>query len=281
MLSVRTGNHKMSEVQMSQRRISYSRLSMFQKCFSVIAVGFLTLFLSAGCKFETITADGSGSLRGTVTSYDVDSTITLDPSGVTILLEGTSLHTTSDNQGKFEIDNIAAGVYNVIFLKDGFDSMIYPTLHLHGVGTEILNDAFVIKESVDTFVLDSFTPTFRIDSSRSDTTMLSLAFSGHLIGSDAPPRVKMEISHDSSFTKLIELVVNSDHTTWPFWGSKQISIPQVSIGLRVNQGERFYFRFTPVSRVGYEVPLYPSQGYDKISKEPLGLHSTVQTYVVP
>jgi hypothetical protein len=277
MLSVRTGNHKMSEVQMSQRRISYSRLSMFQKCFSVIAVGFLTLFLSAGCKFETITADGSGSLRGTVTSYDVDSTITLDPSGVTILLEGTSLHTTSDNQGKFEIDNIAAGVYNVIFLKDGFDSMIYPTLHLHGVGTEILNDAFVIKESVDTFVLDSFTPTFRIDSSRSDTTMYSLAFSGHLIGSDAPPRVKMEMSLDSSFTILQPLF----QTDWPFNYSKQISIQPLPIGLRVHRGDIFYFRLFPVSRVPWLLPLYPFQGYNKSSTEAVGLHPTVQTYIVP
>ncbi len=124
--------------------------------FSILNFVFsiLVLVLLSGCKSSTepVTSSGSGSLSGTVKAYGILSAQPVSSSGVEVELQATKYHAISDSLGNFRIDNIPAGVYNIIFSKQGFDSMIYPVHHLIGAGTDIINDAYLIQESNDSIL---------------------------------------------------------------------------------------------------------------------------------
>ena len=108
-----------------------------------------------GCKnsVEPIANSGGGSLAGTVKAFGITSAQEDNPSGIQVELQATVYKTIADSLGNFRIDNIPAGVYNIIFSKPGFNSMVYPVHHLIGAGTDIINDAFLIKESTDSISL--------------------------------------------------------------------------------------------------------------------------------
>jgi hypothetical protein len=101
-------------------------------------------------------------LTGTVAAYSSASPASLSPSGIQISIQGTSYQTTADTGGHFEIDNIPAGVYNIVFWKPGFDSMIYPVHHIIGAGTDIINDAYLVQESTDSITMTGVSYVFNV-----------------------------------------------------------------------------------------------------------------------
>jgi hypothetical protein len=121
------------------------------------------IFLS-GCKTATdpIVTAGSGSLSGTVKAFAINSANPVSPGGIQIELQGTQFHGNADSLGNFRIDNIPAGVYNIIFWKTGFDSMIYPVHHLLGAGNDIINDAYLVAESTDSLIMKLISPLYLV-----------------------------------------------------------------------------------------------------------------------
>jgi hypothetical protein len=101
-------------------------------------------------------------LSGTVKAYAVTSPKDVNPFGIHIELQATKFQTTADSLGNFRIDNIPAGVYNIICWKPGFDSMIYPVHHLIGVGNDIINDAYLVAESSDSIILKLISPVYSV-----------------------------------------------------------------------------------------------------------------------
>jgi hypothetical protein len=124
---------------------------------------FMLALLSA-CKATTdpIVTAGSGSISGNVKAYGTTAAEPVNPFGIQITLQATQFQATSDTLGNFHIDNIPAGVYNIIFWKPGFDSMIYPVHHLIGAGTDVINDAYLIQESNDSIVFKNIIPVFTV-----------------------------------------------------------------------------------------------------------------------
>ncbi len=117
-----------------------------------------------GCKSATnpIVTAGSGSLAGTVKAFGITSIQPVSPLGIHVTIQATAFQATTDSTGNFRIDNIPAGVYNIIFSKPGFDSMIYPVHHLIGAGTDVINDAFLIQESSDSIIIKNIIPVFTV-----------------------------------------------------------------------------------------------------------------------
>ncbi|MDP4219815.1 MAG: carboxypeptidase-like regulatory domain-containing protein [Bacteroidota bacterium] len=133
---------------------------------SLLLLWIFTLFF--GCKAATdpATNAGTGSLTGTVRAFAFAAPQPVSPRGIHVELQATNFTATSDSLGNFRIDNIPAGVYNIIFWRPGFDSMIYPVHHLLGAGTDIINDAYLIQESTDSVIFKSVVPVFTVSVSK-------------------------------------------------------------------------------------------------------------------
>jgi len=178
----------------------------------------LTILISvAGCKSTSnpaaLQGTGSSTLTGTVTSLSADGIRTLDSSGVSVTLEGTSFATTTDHTGSFTIDGIPAGVYNIIFTKSGFDSTIYPGHHLLGEGTDVFNDPIIFQNSSDSIIFDQVTVTLN-DSvggsrdsgiiNRDSEQLATFDVHAHVTGPDSvfQSQIVIQINADTDFVQL-------------------------------------------------------------------------------
>jgi hypothetical protein len=139
-----------------------------------------------------------------VKAYSPNAQYAIDPpSGAVVSLQGTSLSGIVNAQGSFDIENIPAGVYNIIFSKPGFDSIIYPAHHMLGVGTDVINDAFLIRAPGDSIVFDQVN-VVSTDTTGHDTVNTSshfLKIAAHLAGGDTAGGSYLYISNDSVFSK--------------------------------------------------------------------------------
>lgn len=187
---------------------------------------------TTGCSSPTdapTSPAGTSILSGTVEAFASTTADHLDPSGIEVELQGTSFQAFADHEGHFRIAKIPAGVYTILFSKPGFDSMIYPVHHLVGAGNDIINDAFLIRESDDSILLRPLSAVFTVSIKKtiriidtiitdsagiSDTTILShdsvsitydtvqnasaLVVSGMLKGTAAPADLFVYSSLDST-----------------------------------------------------------------------------------
>ncbi len=139
----------------------------------------LLLCAVAGCSSPSdppATTSTGEKLTGTVAAFASASPTSLSPSGIQISIQGTSYQATADTGGHFEIDNIPAGVYNIIFWKPGYDSMIYPVHHIIGVGTDIINDAYIVQESSDTITMTGVSYVFNVSETKFITVIDTTIF---------------------------------------------------------------------------------------------------------
>jgi hypothetical protein len=170
------------------------KLSNFGLLVGLIVMGSWV----ASCSSNPSTPQsGSGTLSGTVIAYGVSGPTLVNPSGITVSLEGSAYKTTTDNAGNFSLGNIPAGVYNIIFSKVGFDSMMYPSHHLLGTGVDIINDAYLIEESNDSIVIDKITVLGIDSNSHIDTLPYSITVTGHLAGNDSPVLIQSQLFLDT------------------------------------------------------------------------------------
>jgi hypothetical protein len=128
---------------------------------------FAMAFASCSSPSDPPAATSTGeTLTGTVAAYASASATMLSPSGVQISIQSTPYQAVADTAGHFTIDNIPAGVYNIIFWKPGYDSMIYPVHHIIGVGTDIINDAYIVQESTDTISMTGVSYVFNVSQTK-------------------------------------------------------------------------------------------------------------------
>jgi len=90
----------------------------------------------------------------------------MSAAAVHVTIQNTPFEAVTDTGGHFRIENIPAGVYNIIFSKPGFDSMVYPVHHVIGVGTDIINDAYIVQESSDSIELNAPAYVFTVSVSK-------------------------------------------------------------------------------------------------------------------
>ncbi|HEY3876029.1 MAG TPA: carboxypeptidase-like regulatory domain-containing protein [Candidatus Kapabacteria bacterium] len=124
----------------------------------------LILFIS-GCTNTTdppAPLSTGATLKGTVTAYTSNAPSFVSAEGTVISIQGTAFQAIADTGGHFEIDNVPAGVYNIIFSKPGFDSMVYPVHHILGAGTDIIEDAYLVQESNDSVAIVGSSAVFTV-----------------------------------------------------------------------------------------------------------------------
>ncbi len=133
----------------------------------LLFVLFALVFTSCSSPSDPPAATSTGEeLTGTVAAYASASATLLSPTGIHISIQSTPYQAVADTAGHFTIDNIPAGVYNIIFWKPGYDSMIYPVHHIIGVGTDIINDAYIVQESTDTITMTGVSYVFNVSQTK-------------------------------------------------------------------------------------------------------------------
>jgi hypothetical protein len=144
----------------------------------------LALALFAACKSTTTVVGNSdtGTLKGNVALVTALGDTLPTYAGATIQIQGTSFHTTSNATGAWEIDNMPAGIYNVILTKPGFDTLIIPGYQFNGVGT-----SFLVNTGIQAIPMDSlvFTVTNTTEDSTATYYLGLLSMSGSILGPDS------------------------------------------------------------------------------------------------
>lgn len=100
----------------------------------------------------TATAVGTANIHGRVELTD---TSYVRPfSGVTVLVEGTNISTTSDDSGNFTLQNVPTGVYNIHYSKPGYgdNRLMSQTVTGGGFADSYLSNLAVLQK-VSNFVM--------------------------------------------------------------------------------------------------------------------------------
>lgn len=103
-----------------------------------LAVG-VALFLSS-CGSATETAATTGSIVGNAPLYEMECSPSLTLGGTVVELLGTSLKTTTDNNGDWSLNQVPAGYYTIRISKPGFTQFIQSGIPFVGAGTMRLSD---------------------------------------------------------------------------------------------------------------------------------------------
>jgi len=106
---------------------------------NIITNFFLLVFIfCCGCKNSSSpTSVLNGNMIGKVVAYDTAG-LNPDNSGVKISIDGTSYSTLSDSKGRWELDNIPPGTYNISFTKEGYAMEKMVAYRFVGNGTDYL-----------------------------------------------------------------------------------------------------------------------------------------------
>ncbi len=102
----------------------------------------LALVIFCGCKSTSSPSPTSGNsingnMVGYVAAYDSTGSKT-DNSGVKISIDGTSYSSLSDSKGRWELDNVVPGTYNISYTKDGYAMEKIIAYRFVGNGTDYL-----------------------------------------------------------------------------------------------------------------------------------------------
>jgi hypothetical protein len=115
----------------------------FNQYILIVTVYFVSVIFQS-CTENVILPDLKGNLVGYIYTFDEFSQPLSDHSGVTIQAIGNreTASTLSDKNGRFELENLSAGTYELHFLKSGFNTLKqFGIQHLGGEPT-VLNMPF-------------------------------------------------------------------------------------------------------------------------------------------
>ena len=107
----------------------------------------------AGCH-TTVNEVTLGTIVGNVSLYGVDGQLLSAQDGATVQLEGTPYKTTTNARGDWQLNNVPAGIYNVLFAKAGFDSAVDGEFHFSGAGTAFIDHWYLETLTTDSVILD-------------------------------------------------------------------------------------------------------------------------------
>ncbi len=112
-----------------------------------ILSSILALTLLGACKSPTtIVENDIGIMQGKVALFANCNSVS-DASGVTVSIEGTAFSATTNTQGDWTINNVPAGIYNILITKPGFDTDLIAQDQFSGAGTQFLENGGIRSES--------------------------------------------------------------------------------------------------------------------------------------
>jgi hypothetical protein len=114
---------------------------------------FLALALLGACKSSTTVVENDvGIIQGKVALSDVLCNPIANASGATVQIQGTGFSATTASNGQWQINDVPAGIYNIIITKPGFDTDLIPEYQFSGAGTQFLEYGAIadvtVKDSV-------------------------------------------------------------------------------------------------------------------------------------
>jgi hypothetical protein len=143
----------------------------------------LALILLGACKNTTTVVESeTGTLQGNVALVTALGDTLPNYAGVTIKIQGTSFEATSNATGGWEMDNVPAGIYNVLLSKPGFDTLTIPQYEFSGAGTSYLVNTGIQALPMDSLV---FTVTNTTEDSTASNYLGLLSMSGYVSGPDS------------------------------------------------------------------------------------------------
>lgn len=129
-----------------------------------LCIVFVSL-LVGGCKSPTnVQGSDLGTLIGSVGLADINCDSVSDRSGIMVSIRGTMFSTHTQKNGDWELDDIPAGIYNIIIAKPGFDTNFIPQYQFAGDGTQFLENLGIHELPMDSVMITSVSATRRADS---------------------------------------------------------------------------------------------------------------------
>ena len=144
----------------------------------------LLLSLASGCTTESPVSSVSstpltGTLKGRVQFGSMDrADYPMAPGAATVSVEGTGISTTTDSLGRWQIDSLPAGTYDLSFTRSGFATRREVGFQFVGGGVAYLPFTFHLWK-MTTVTLTDLTATI-VDTSRGDRPGPYLYLTGRL-----------------------------------------------------------------------------------------------------
>ncbi len=166
--------------------------------------GILALVLLGACKSSTTVVENDlGTFHGNVALVNASGDTLTNYSGATIQIQGTQFQATSAANGDWQIDNVPAGIYNILLTKPGFDTLVIPQYQFSGAGT-----SFFESTAIQAIPMDSLAFTITNTGSKFSNGFDShgdsiygyagtLTMSGRVFGSDSLEEAHMDVTFGS------------------------------------------------------------------------------------
>ena len=143
-----TGNAKKSGMKLSTPLRSYLSIDPFKNQptmkIKLILSSILALTLLGACKSPTtiVVNNDVGTIQGKVV-VNVNCSPLSNASGTTVHIEGTAFSATTDSLGDWTLNNVPAGIYNIMITKPGFDTDLITQDQFSGAGTQFFENGSI------------------------------------------------------------------------------------------------------------------------------------------
>ncbi len=112
-----------------------------------ILFSLLPLALLGACKSSTtVVQNDVGIIQGKV-ALSVNCNALSNDSGATVQIEETGFSATTNSLGDWTMNNVPAGIYNIIITKPGFDTDLIAQDEFSGAGTQFLENGSISSTS--------------------------------------------------------------------------------------------------------------------------------------
>ncbi len=165
---------------------------------SILLSVLLATALVGGCKNSTTVENSdTGMLRGNVALVSAMGDTLLNYAGAMVRIEGTTLQATSTTSGDWVMENVPAGIYDLLLTKPGFNTLLIPQYQFSGAGV-----GFVVSSAIQALPMDSL-PFTLINATQDSTATYYLGLltmRGSVSGPDSLIQDFLTVSSDSGFT---------------------------------------------------------------------------------
>ncbi|MCZ7604083.1 MAG: carboxypeptidase-like regulatory domain-containing protein [Melioribacteraceae bacterium] len=139
----------------------------------------LIVFLLLSCQDDCPTSSiSTGSIVGYMESYPISNNTAADYSGIKVHFEGTHFKAITDISGRWQIDNVPKGTYNIRYEKEGYSAWLEAGFQFIGTGTAYAQKNYLLK-------LPTFEITHISTKNMGDTVKIFFQFSDSLLTSNS------------------------------------------------------------------------------------------------
>ena len=114
------------------------------KKFSNALIAIVSFYFLVSCT-ETVAPVLTGSISGFVYLYEEDGSQIKDRSGVRVSIEGRSNFAFTNSVGRYNLENVSAGIFNVVYEKEGFGLNKIIAREFVGGGDAYINSIELVK----------------------------------------------------------------------------------------------------------------------------------------